>query len=268
MTLILIVLTGFGCSATPAAPPATAPDVEIVAPVVADNPVLDLLTRLEGAQAGIRDFQARIDYRIRDEAFGRTEQRLGQLVYDAGGECRRLGVLLKHFIIRNRMQQQRKDFIFDCDWLIEVDHEAKLFQKRQIVPPGEEFDPLKLGEGPFPLPIGQRADEVLARFDVELLESPSDEWVAAQLLRRPATEGMLLVPKPGTELAKEFTRLEIFYDAATLIPIVIDAREPNGRRKIVILSNLELNKGIDPSLLMVEDPDPKEWETDIRPWQQ
>ena len=135
---ILIAAMVLGCSTGPAAQqPAPAP-VAMTAP----DAVVDLLRRLEKAHRAIRDLKAGIDYRLHDPVVGRNERRIGTLVYesrDAGGH--RLGILLKTLIIGQRMEQRRKDFIFDGGWLIEVDHEAKFFQKRQIVPPGQIFDP-------------------------------------------------------------------------------------------------------------------------------
>jgi hypothetical protein len=37
-----------------------------------------------------------------------------------------------------------------------------------VLRPGEKVNLLKLGEGPFPLPIGQKRDDVKRQFDVTL----------------------------------------------------------------------------------------------------
>ena len=137
--------------------------------------------------------------------------------------------------------------------------------KRQIVAPGENFDPLKLGEGPFPLPVGQPAGEVLARFEVELLDKPSDDNLAARLAKV-KTEGLLLRPRPATDLAREVERLELFYDTATLIPVGVLVLDRNGDRKTVALRDLAVNKGIDAGLLQVNEPNPAQWQIDVRPW--
>ena len=264
-SLLILALPLLGCGPQPpelvSAPPPALTTPEAGPP----DPVADLLGRLEEASLDLRDFEARIDYEKWDAVLQRRERRLGTLLYQVTDRGRRLGILLEWLIVGQRRERHRKNFIFDGVWLIEKDHEAKLFLKRQIAPPGKVFDPLKLGEGPFPLPIGQPAREVLARFDVALLEQPSDERLA-QRLQGMDLNGLLLVPKPGTRLADDFARLELFYDTATGMPVGINAVEPDGDRKTVFLSNLKRNQGIDPERLAVEEPDPREWQIDVRPW--
>jgi hypothetical protein len=134
------------------------------------------------------------------------------------------------------------------------------------VPPGKTLDPLKLGEGPFPLPIGQSRDEVLARFDVTKPEELPDEALLKDI---DMADGLLLVPKPGTEEFNEFARVEIFYDRATSLPVGIFAVEADAGRKIVRLRNLKRNPTLDEATLKkldIAEPDPKEWRIDIRPW--
>jgi len=41
-------------------------------------------------------------------------------------------------------------FIFDGEWLTEINAQARQIHRRQVVPPGEVMDPLAVGEGPFP----------------------------------------------------------------------------------------------------------------------
>ena len=140
-----------------------------------------------------------------------------------------------------------------------------MFSKRQIVAPGERFDPLKLGEGPFPLPVGQRRDDVLARFEASILEGTEHEQLAGYLADK-SVEGLKLVPRPLTPQAEDIAEVEIFYDSKTLLPRGIVLTETNGDRKTVMLRNLELNKGIDDAKLSIDEPDPKEWQIDVRPW--
>ena len=215
--LIWLVTASSGCVTT-SLPPVAQPAQAMPPPAAATETARELLVRLENAHAGVRDFQAKLIFEKWDAVLERREIRTGRLVFEKTKDNRRLGILLDRLIIGGRAQDRRKDWIFDGGWLIERDHEARLFLKRQIVAPGENFDPLKLGEGPFPLPVGQPAGEVLARFEVELLDKPSDDNLAARLAKV-KTEGLLLRPRPATDLARDVERLELFYDTATLIPV-------------------------------------------------
>ncbi len=236
-----------------------------------------LLDRLERSGEDLRDFQARIRYDIWDAVTEEKQIRSGELIYqvDPDDGSKRFAILFDTFIFGNRREQEAKHYIFADGWLVEIDHERKQFIKRQIVAPGKTFDPLKLGEGPFPLPIGQPKNEVLARFDVKLLDAPSDPFLAKMLTDRDV-EGMVLFPKPHTPEAEKFQRVELFYDRQTMLPIGInavaaDAIDPDDanshNRKMVLLSNLKRNEGVDEAKLSIAEPDKREWDLDIRPWE-
>jgi hypothetical protein len=256
-----------GPSTEPAAVPAPRnPPPQLV--VDAPNPAGLLLDRLERSHADLRDFQADVVYQKWDNVLKRPELRSGEVLFQVKPDgTKRFAILLEKLIIRNRSREHRKHYVFDGSWLVEIDYKAKLFIKRQIVPPGRQFDPLKLGEGPFPLPVGQPKAEVLARFNVRTLNAPRDETLAERLAGRPV-EGLLLIPKPGTPQADEFDEVELFYDPESLLPIGVIATETNGDRKTVTLRNLKRNAGVDESKLSVEQPDPREgWRIDIIPWE-
>lgn len=236
-----------------------------------------LLDRLERSAEDLRNFQARIRYDIWDAATEEKQIRSGHLIYqvDPDDGSKRFAILFDTFIFGNRQENEAKHYIFADGWLVEIDHERKQFIKRQIVAPGKTFDPLKLGEGPFPLPIGQPKNEVLARFDVRLLDAPSDPFLAKLLADRDV-EGMVLFPKLHTPEAEKFQRVELFYDRETMLPIginavaadALDPDDPNSRnRKMVLLSDLKRNEGVDERMLSIEEPDKREWDIDIRPWE-
>ncbi|MHC4709536.1 MAG: hypothetical protein ACYTA3_03705, partial [Planctomycetota bacterium] len=197
----------------------------------------------------------------------RTEIRTGEVIYQVKpGGSKRFAILLERLIVRNRARDHRKHYVFDGSWLVEIDHESKIFIKRQVVPPDKQFDPLKLGEGPFPLPVGQPAEEVRARFNVRRLHVPQDEALAERLAGRDL-DGLLLEPKPDTPQADEFEQAEIFYDRESLLPVGVSVTEANGDRKTVILTDLKRDAGVDESKLSIEEPDALDgWRIDVEPY--
>jgi hypothetical protein len=255
----------------PAAPAAGIQPATTRPEAIADSPdpVNDLLDRLETSTGDLRDFEAKINYSKWDNVLQRDELRTGSVIYQVKPDgTKRFAILLERLIVGRRARDQRKHYVFDGSWFVEVDFEAKLFIKRQVVPPGEQFDPLKLGEGPFPLPVGQPADEVLARFDVKRLDRPQDATLAGRLGER-VVDGLLLRSKPDTPQADEFVEAEIFYDRETLLPVGIGVAEANGDRKTVVLRDLKRNGGVDEAVLNIEEPDAREgWRIDIRPWRE
>lgn len=233
-----------------------------------DDPVITLLDTLERSADDLRTFTASIHYEVEDALLGEKVIRKGELVYRVEPEDREksFAILFESKIANGRKRDQPKHYIFSGGWFVEVDHQEKLFIKRQVVAEGEEYDPLKLGEGPFPLPIGQPREEVLARFDVSLIELP-ETGPLAKLKGKKAVDGLRLIPKPGSAAAEDYTRIELFYDRETHLPVGIDLIEVNGDRKTARLEDLQRNPPLDEAALAklsITEPDPTEWRIDIR----
>ena len=246
-------------------PPSSRPASQPASQPASPEPAVALLDRLETATEGLRDFRADVTFYTWDGVIQRREIRTGEIVYQQrpGNQSKRFAILVTREIIGNRQHDQNKRYIFDGSWFVEIDYDNRVFIKRQIVRPGENFDPLKLGEGPFPLPLGQRRDEVLARFEASLLDESSDEQLA-KFLTGKSVLGLLLVPRPSTPQAREIVQVEIFYDSVTLLPVGIHLTETNGDRKTVRLRNLRRNEGIDEASLSIEQPDG--FAVDVIPW--
>lgn len=237
-----------------------------------DDPVITLLDTLERSADDLRTFTASIHYEVEDALLGEKVIRKGELVYRVEPESgkKSFAILFESKIANGRKRDQLKHYIFSGGWFVEVDHQEKLFIKRQVVAEGEEYDPLKLGEGPFPLPIGQPREDVLARFEVSLIELP-ETGPLAKLKGKTAVDGLRLIPKPGSAAAKDYAHIELFYDCDTRLPVGIDLIEVNGDRKTARLEGLQRNPLLDEAALAklsIIEPDPTEWRIDIRELEQ
>jgi hypothetical protein len=250
------------------APPAEQPAAAGQDEPAEDDPVIALLDALERSADDLRTFTASIHYEVEDALLGEKVIRKGELVYrvDPVDGKKSFAILFNSRIANGRKRDQLKHYIFSDGWFVEVDHDEKLFIKRQVVAEGEEYDPLKLGEGPFPLPIGQAREDVLARFDVSLIELP-DTGPLAKLKGGKPVDGLRLIPRPGSQAAEDIDRIDLFYDRATHLPVGISIIEVNGDRKTARLEDLRRNPPLDEAALAklsIEEPDPTEWRIDIR----
>src|SRR5208282_426281 len=81
-------------------------------------------------------------------------------------------------------------YTLDNGILDDRDYLKKHENRTQVLKPGQKLDLFKLGEGPFPLPLGQKREDVLKLFDVAKVDlAPGD----------PAgTVHLCLTPKDGT----------------------------------------------------------------------
>lgn len=255
----------------PAQPPETIGHLD---PPVADDggPDLDpdveaLLDKLERSAGDLTAFTAKVAYEKQDTVLGRREVRRGDLIYRLEPQTgeKSFAILFETTQVGPRLRNDPQHYVFNGRWLAEIDHANKQFIKREVVPPGKQLDPLKLGEGPFPLPVGQPKAQVLARFDVTKAQLPKE----GSLNDLQNVDGLLLVPKANTTEARDFTKVELFYDRQTLLPVGINLIEANGDRKTIKLTEIERNPALDEAALRklsVEEPDPREWRIDVRPW--
>jgi hypothetical protein len=131
------------------------------------------------------------------------------------------------------------------------------------VPDGTRLDPLRLGEGPMPLPVGQRADDVRRRFTVALAPAPD----APLLKRLEEVQGLVLVPKPGSGVDEDFEEVRVWYDLRTFAPVGVVATMKGGDTKTVLLRDVAVNAGLDAAAkAMLDRAVPTDWRRDVRPF--
>ena len=260
-------------AAAAAAPPAqTAAAADKVARFASAD---ELLGTLETADRDLRSFAADVQYKKRfaDIQGGDAQTRQGRLSFateprpEADAVPRRsFAVIFTTLIVDNARRDETTKFVFDGEWLVEQNDTTKQFLKRRVVPAGKIVDPLKIGEGPFVLPIGQKKAEILRRFDAELL-SIDDGLTADDASFKRALEGTVqlrLVPKPGLTEARDFEEIRLWYRLDDLLPRAARTRTPNGAASEVLLINQSRNGPIDKALFSIEPPDGGDWDIDIR----
>jgi hypothetical protein len=199
--------------------------------------------QLEKNAKDLNAFTAKVMYEKEDALLGRKELRTGDLIYrvDPQSKEKSFAIFFDATIVNNRKRQETRRYIFNGRWLAEIDDKEKQFIKREIVPPGKQLDPLKLGEGPFPLPIGQPKAEVLARYRCDC-SGASQQGLLKDLQN---VDGLLLVPKPGTQEAKDFIKVELFYDRQLLLPVGIHLVDGNGDQKTIKMTDMRPQSGAD-----------------------
>ena len=267
--------------ATPGAPTTSpsAPSIPAPSPAPAPAPALApapaarfadadaLLTAVERTSDSLRDFRANITLETTDDVTGDTERRLGQLVFvqeEGKPATRRFAVVFEKFIDGSgRMDERPVRYIYADGWLTEADFKQRTLVRRQLARAGEQYDPLKPGEGPVPLPIGQRRADVLARFDASLATAPDSTLLLKSA--RPMV-GVRLKPKPGMA-DRDLVEASVWYDAQSLVPVGVEAQRKSGRT-VVSLRDATMNGGIDDAqqaLLSLAEKVTTGWRVDERP---
>ncbi|MBC7771865.1 MAG: hypothetical protein H7210_05180 [Pyrinomonadaceae bacterium] len=159
----------------------------------------------------------------------------------------------------NKMSREARTFIMHEGVLVEKLANDKHINRYKLGggTDAAKIDPLKIGEGPFPIPFGQKPADITARFSVALLPGLTD--VAAQ--EEPArkmfeeTYQLRLIPKPGTKAAKEFSEARIWFAKKDLIPIMARTNKIGGGLDEFRLVNIQLNKPIDDAVFSTAVPE-------------
>jgi len=239
----------------------------------ADNPAdaeaVTWLKKLETRGAQLKSLEANLVYKKRNTISEELQTRTGRVYFAAADEQNdkppRFAVSFEHLIVDAAARPHQIDFVFDGTWLVERNHATKQFFKRQVVPPGQKIDPLRL-DGPFPLPMGQKHQAVLARFDVEIIP-PEGEAAKGPVL--PPLH-LKLTPKkdaPQIQGQKQFDRVELWYDRRTLLPVKVLTVEGASETEVKLknvqadtLNEAALEKHLDVT------PPGEGWRTQIEPW--
>ena len=235
-----------------------------------------LLIAIERVDERVDTLQADIQYDRRFKLQGDQHIRRGKLWYltDRQGRLNEDGTTTRAFEINfndlwlvadQRKEQDRQTWVFDGQWLIEKHPDKKQFIAREIAAPGEDFDPLSIKEGLMPIPIGQRAADVLDRFEVELVEHPEglDGEPAAMVTFVSACYQLRLVPKERFAEDSKFKEIRLWYDISTLMPRMSRAVDRKGDVSFVQLLNVVQNERL-PRGVMVVTPPPADAGWDIQ----
>lgn len=265
----LILAAGLALHTQPIAPttaPAKAP--EPLPPVASDVlPSVDsVLTRLESADKGLTGLTAAVSYLKRPPAIegGGLQARYGILKFTSGTDAknrplRRFAIDFDQLSVDGRVMEDHQSYIFDGHYLLELHPKQKQFVRRHIVGDDQKKDPLRIGEGPFPIPVGQRKSDLIARFDIAVvppLDSAPDSTQVRRILFNCIQ--LKLIPKPGTEQAKAFTEIRLWYATDDMMPVFALTRDPNDAKAEVFLTDVHKNPPIPDSAFKTDAPSAKE----------
>ena len=221
----------------------TAPSSRAETPLTPDSPLDAILDALHVRGKDLRDFTADVALHTVDNRTGEDSAQIGKIVYDASNGNSRIKVTFDKRQTetgdgKRMTQKQRLDYLLENGWLTDRDYQKKLEVRRQVLRPGQTMNLLKLGEGPFPLPIGQDKEEVKKQFDVSKIPTAPDDPKGTVHVR--------LVPKKGTQFEKRFRQIDVYVDPVSHMPTRIDTTERAGTTRSTELTNLKLNAGVKP----------------------
>jgi hypothetical protein len=224
------------------------------APRAADAEIDKILTRLERRQ--VRDLHAQLAWQQRyvvDEEADAVTKR-GEIWYQDASPVARFLIQFKEKIASGRRDALDERHLFDGQWYTELQSRTRSYTRREIRKPDDPGDPYKIGQGAFPLPFGQKKEDILREFDVQRLDAAPDD--------PPDTDHLRLTPRTGTKTEQTYKRLDFWIDRTGQtagLPIMVRVAKKDGTGKVnsyvtIRFTDVRLNAGFSTSVFKLDCP--------------
>jgi outer membrane lipoprotein-sorting protein len=203
----------------------------------AQSTVDEVLDALDSRGRSLQDFSATVRLTDSDNTTGDSTINIGTVILQRKGQDdARIRVAFTQKQLGNKIFKVDHQYTLDNGLLVERDYQSKHQTSQQILKSGQKLDLFKLGDGPFPLPLGQKKEDVLQLFQVQKIDPAKDD--------PPSTVHLQLTPKPGTQFAKQFKSIDIWIDMASNMPRRIQTVDVNEvTTRTTDLTNVKINSG-------------------------
>lgn len=257
--IILGLLLGVACLGQTTTAPAPAAGLTSSAP--ASQPALDpevdrILTRL--GEREVQDLHARLTWRqdfVIDEPEDAATKK-GEIWYQRAKPVARFLISFSERLgPGGRVDKWDEKHLFDGCWYVEVQSRTKTFTRREVRRPDDPGDPYKVGQGVFPLPFGQKKEDILREFDVRRLPPTESD--------PPNTDHLKLVPRAGTRTGQSYKELDFWVDREgpnAGLPTRVRVAKIDGTGKLnshitITFGDAELNLGLADSIFDLKVPE-------------
>jgi outer membrane lipoprotein-sorting protein len=199
----------------------------------AEANVDQVLGQLDQVGKNLKEFSAKVRLTETDDV-GDHVVHAGNVYFQRKSDSdARIHVVFDQRISNNRIYNEKTEYLLDDRWLTDRNYRSHNEVKREVLQPGQRMNLFKLGEGPFPLPIGQSPADVHQESDVQLLPPAKDDPKNTVHIR--------LTPKPGTELARRFRTIDVWVDQASHMPVRVDTEDKQSQRAATELTDIVMN---------------------------
>ena len=194
-----------------------------------------ILKALQQRGKTLRNFQAHLVVQVHHLRTDEKDMNIGHIWYQQKNSTTRFDIRFDMLVVDGAIAKRHADhdIVFDGHWLIDRNGSARIFRKIEIAPPGRKFNPLRLGQGPIPIPIGQKPADVEKEFHIQLLKNKN---------MPPHTVGLKLVPRDKS--AFTFVEVDFWINTHDWLPVKIIRTDPDGTPTTAILSKIVLNKSM------------------------
>ena len=212
----------------------------------------EILDALDARGQNLKSFVADVKLGETDTATGDDSSRSGQIWYQAGDQPK-IHVVFDTKAANGKIAADKIEYLLAGRDLIDRTYRTKTQVTRHVLKPGEKMNLLKLGEGPFPLPIGQKKEDVHAAFDVKKIDPAKDD--------PPQTVHLQLTPKPDTQLDRRFKTIDVWIGFSDHMPQRIDTLDKNeSTTRSTELKNVKINANLPDENFTLPKIDAGDWQ--------
>jgi outer membrane lipoprotein-sorting protein len=262
LSILVTASCAYGaCAPAPATRPATQPAKEFEISEKARN----ILNRLEMAGVDYNTLRANTTYIVTSPMTGDTETRTGWVAFQKGRLVDKKEIPTKFRVSfdtqrlgRGPKTKEKVDYLFDGNWLTIAKHKIKSMTKIQIAGVGEKVNAFKIGEGPFPVPFGQKTDHI-----IPLLEATTRDPIDSDPKN---TDYIKLVPRRHRKGDVNFVRMEIWVDRKSNLPVKLVSKDHNKSITTVSFDDTKTQATLEPDLFKMKKP--SGWDVVIKRKQQ
>jgi hypothetical protein len=219
---------------------------------------MKILAALEKAGEAYTALRADIRYIYVDEALGDREERTGWVAFQNADKKNTPAKFRIQFQTlrqgRGKVLKDKIDYAFDGLWLTIAKHRIKTITRYQVAAKGEKIEPTKLGQGPLPLPFGQKTDDMLLHFEVTTRPIRKDE--------PKNTDYLHLATRPRFRKSMNSKTLQMWIDRKTHLPIKIISTDKNDNTTTVVFKNIQTDPKLSADTFRL--PKPLGWTLNVK----
>lgn len=224
--------------------------------------VLAVLNMLQARGKSLHNFSADLKVTVHHLRTDEKDVNIGKIWYLRKGTTTEFDIRFNLLVVDGAIARHHADhdIIFDGRWLIDRNGSAKIYRKIQLVGDGKKFDPLRLGQGPIPIPIGQKPATVLRDFHVHILPDkalPRGHGSAVRLIQLRLT--------PRDKRAFSFVQLDFWINPILALPVKIQRIDSDGTPTVAVLDHLKINWPMKHNFHVTTPARGSGWTVDVEP---
>ena len=185
------------------------------------NSIDSILQKLREKTSRLHSYQCNINYLFSQPLLESQTLKTGVLYYvkSAGGPAADQSKLRINFETLKQDDEPEKKYIehyiFDGQWLTQIDYQIKQVKRRQLAEPNEPIDAFELARRNFPIIGFTKTEDLKEQFEITLAEPNKNEPAELVLLR--------LKVKPDSIYKDDYKTVDFWIDKRLSLPAKIIA---------------------------------------------